>query len=208
MHENILNEEAQNNLKILSSNNLLKDFYLAGGTGCALQLGHRLSNDFDFFSDINFSALEIIKNIKRKGDFITDYSDAGTVTGRFIGIKISFFYYDYPLLKKCLSYRGINLASLDDIGCMKIDAVSARGKKRDFIDLFFILKKRNMKLEDIIDYFRIKYQKAGYNLLHVLKSLIYFDDADKDPELIMIEEVKWQDVKSFFIEQVRQLNIF
>ena len=208
MFENVLNKEVRKNLKNLSSNSFLKDFYLAGGTGCALQLGHRISNDFDFFSDTHFSVLEIIENIKRKGDFITDYSDAGTVTGRFIGTKISFFYYDYPLLKKCLSYQGINLASLEDIGCMKIDAVSSRGKKRDFIDLFFILKKRNMKLEDIIEHFRIKYQKAGYNLLHVLKSLVYFDDADKDPELIMIEDVKWQDVKSFFVEQVRQLKIF
>jgi len=208
MHEKVLNEEAQKNLKILSSNSFLKDFYLAGGTGCALQLGHRLSNDFDFFSDINFSALEVIKNLKKTGDFITDYSDEGTVIGRLVGTKISFFYYSYPLLKECLSYRGINLASLEDIGCMKIDAVSSRGKKRDFIDLFFILKKRNMMFEDIIDHFRIKYQKAGYNLLHVLKSLVYFDDADKDPELMMIEDVKWQDVKSFFVEQVRHLKIF
>lgn len=208
MHENVLNEEARKNIKILSSNSFLKDFYLAGGTGCALQLGHRLSNDFDFFSDVHFSASEVIKNIKRKGDFITDYSDTGTVTGRFFGTKISFFYYDYPLLKKCLSYHGINLASLEDIGCMKIDAVSSRGKKRDFIDLFFILKKRDMKLEDIIDHFKIKYQKAGYNLLHVLKSLVYFDDADKDPELMMIKDVKWQAAKNFFVEQVKQLKIF
>lgn len=208
MHENVLDEAARKNIKILSSNSFLKDFYLAGGTGCALQLGHRLSNDFDFFSDINFSTSEVIKNIKRKGDFITDYSDAETVTGRFFGTKISFFYYEYPLLNKCQSYSGINLASLEDIGCMKIDAVSSRGKKRDFIDLFFILKKRNMKLENIIDNFSKKYQKAGYNLLHVLKSLVYFDDADKDPELMMIEDVKWPAVKNFFMKQVKQLKIF
>lgn len=130
------------------------------------------------------------------------------MTGRFIGTKISFFYYDYPLLKKFMSYSGINLASLEDIGCMKIDAVSSQGKKRDFIDLFFILKKRNMELKDIIDHFRKKYKKAGYNLLHVLKSLVYFDDADKDPELLMIEDVKWQAVKDFFVDQVKQLKIY
>lgn len=107
-----------------------------------------------------------------------------------------------------MSYSGINLASLEDIGCMKIDAVSSQGKKRDFIDLFFILKKRNMELKDIIDHFRKKYKKAGYNLLHVLKSLVYFDDADKDPELLMIEDVKWQAVKDFFVDQVKQLKIY
>ena len=207
MHDTVLNETIQRNIQILSQAPFIKSFYLAGGTGCALHLGHRISLDLDFFSKAEFSPLDIQRILKKKGDFITDYSDKETLTGRFNTSKISLFHYDYPLMRRHHIYKKIKVASLEDIGCMKIEAISARGKKRDFTDLYFILKKKKMTLEDLIKLFKHKYQRTKYNLFHILKSLVYFEDADMDPDLMTMTDISWYDIKNFFVAQMKEFKI-
>ena len=101
----------------------------------------------------------------------------------------------------------LNIASLEDIGCMKIDTISSRGKKRDFVDLFFILNNKNLSLKEFLDYFDSKYGVENFNLYHILKSLVYFEDAEKDPDLLMLAEFSWEDLKSFFRQQVKDIGI-
>lgn len=207
MHDTALNETAQRNIQILSGTSLVKSFYLAGGTGCALHLGHRISLDLDFFTKTEFSPLDIQQILNKKGNFITDYSDKRTLTGRFNTSKISLFQYDYPIIRRHHIYKKIKVASLEDIGCMKIEAISARGKKRDFTDLYFILKKKKVTLEEFLSLFKLKYQRTEYNLFHILKSLVYFKDADMDPDLMMMTDIPWEDIKNFFIAQIKEFKI-
>jgi len=207
MFDSVLEETSQKNVKILSSLPFIQQFYLAGGSGCALHLGHRISQDLDFFSRKEFSHFEIQESLKNHGDFMADYSDARTLAGRLNTTKISFFYYGYPLIRDLQIYRGLNLASLEDIGCMKIDTISSRGKKRDFVDLYFILKYKDMSLKEYFSLFDAKYRSENYNLYHVLKSLVYFEDAEKDPDLRMLVEFSWKDLKSFFRQQVKNFDI-
>ena len=115
--------------------------------------------------------------------------------------------YDYPLMRRHHIYKKIKVASLEDIGCMKIEAISARGKKRDFTDLYFILKKKKMTLEGLIKLFKHKYQRTKYNLFHILKSLVYFEDADMDPDLMTMMDISWEDIKNFFIAQMKEFKI-
>ncbi|MGB8951722.1 MAG: nucleotidyl transferase AbiEii/AbiGii toxin family protein [Candidatus Aminicenantales bacterium] len=207
MLDSVLSETSKKNIKILSSLPFVQEFYLAGGSGCALQLGHRISQDLDFFSRKEFSHFEIQESLKNRGNFIVDYSDTQTLVGRLNATKISFIHYGYPLIRDLQMYSGLNLASIEDIGCMKIDTISSRGKKRDFVDLYFILKHKAVSLKEYFNFFDSKYGPENYNLYHVLKSLVYFEDAEKDPDLQMLFEFSWKDLKSFFREQVKNFDI-
>ncbi|MDW7760426.1 MAG: nucleotidyl transferase AbiEii/AbiGii toxin family protein [Acidobacteriota bacterium] len=199
----VIGAEAEKALRILSRLNFLRSFYLAGGTGCALHIGHRLSHDFDFFSPDEFDVFTVQNTLRNQGRFVIDYSDADTMTGRFEGTKISLFRYAYPMLEEPVDHLSVRLASLADIGCMKIDAISSRGTKRDFVDLFFILKNLGLDLKAFFGSFERKYGPCGFNRYHVLKSLVYFDDADKEPEPEMLVDFSWSATKRFFVESVR-----
>lgn len=131
---------AEKALLVLSHQDFLRSFYLAGGTGCALHIRHRLSHDFDLFMPAEFDVFAVHNTLRNRGRFVIDYSDANTLTGRFEGTKISLFRYAYSLLEETVERLGVRVASLADIGCRKIDAISSKGTKRDFVDLFISFK--------------------------------------------------------------------
>lgn len=89
---------------------------------------------------------------------------------------------------------------------MKIDAISSQGTKRDFVDLFFILNSLGLDLKGFFGSFERKYGPGGFNRHHVLKSLVYFEDADKEPEPEMLVDFSWDAAKRFFVESVRALG--
>ena len=202
MFGTVLSPAAERTLRTLSQQDFMSLFYLAGGTGCALHIGHRRSHDFDFFSGTEFEIFPIQNALRNRGRFVADYSDAGTLVGRFDNMKISLFHYAYPLIQEAVDYLGVRLASLVDIGCMKIDAISSRGTKRDFVDLFFIHQSLGLDLVTFFRYFERKYGPGGFNRHHVLKSLVYFEDADKEPDPEMLAEFSWAATKHFFVESV------
>lgn len=202
----VINSETKKSIDLLSDLRFIKSFYLAGGTGCAIHIGHRISEDLDFFSQTEFSQFEIQNTLKAHGRFLVDYSDTRTLTGRFEQTKISFFHYEYNLLEETSDFQNIKISSLKDIGCMKIDAISSRGSRRDFVDLYFILKSFDMSLRKFFVFFQDKYGEENYNLVHIMKSLVYFKDADEDADLKMLDQYSWQDVKDFFNRQIKNLK--
>ncbi len=206
MFKTVLSPHAEGTLRSLQKQDFMSPFYLAGGTGCALHIGHRRSGDFDFFTQTEFEIFPLQNTLRNLGRFVADYSGAGTLVGRLGDTKISLFHYGYPLLEEAVDYLGMRVASLVDIGCMKIDAISSRGTKRDFVDLFFILKTLGLDLKTFFDHFEEKYGPEGFNRYHVLKSLIYFEDADQEPELEMLTDFSWAEAKRFFVESVGGLN--
>lgn len=206
MVSSVLGAGAEKTLQDLSRQGFLKAFYLAGGTGCALHIGHRRSHDFDFFSPTEFDIFVVQNTLRNQGRFVIDYSGAGTLVGRFNGTKISLFHYAYPLLEDSVDHLGVRIASLLDIGCMKIDAISSRGTRRDFVDLFFILGNLGLDLGALLGNFKRKYGPDGFNLHHVLKSLVYFEDADKEPEPEMLVDHSWEKTKRFFLQSLRALG--
>lgn len=166
-----------------------------------------MSQDLDFFSPIVFSPGDLWAELRKIGDCAPDYTDAGTWVGEFRKIKIGFFHYPYPLLAATMPFSGLAVASLEDIGCMEIEAVVGRGKKRDFIDLFFLLRETGFDLEGLFGLFRKKYQAAPGNHIHVMKSLTYFADADSDPEPVMLVEYSWVEVKRKLLDLVGALPL-
>lgn len=197
MPEEIISKATRDDLEILKRAGLLRNYYLAGGTGLAMQLKHRLSIDLDFFSKKAIDTKSLIQRLQKLGDFTVDKEAENTLNCRLNGTRLMFLQYDYPLLFPLLGIKGIKLADARDIACMKVSAISSRGSKKDFIDLFFICKKI-APLEKLLALFEKKYKKVDYNMAHILKSLVYFEDAEKEPMPKMFINVSWKEIKSFF----------
>jgi len=185
----------------------MKDAYLAGGTACALQLGHRISVGLDFFTPKEFDTKELIYSLKKIGKFKLEKQSWGTILGTLEGIKFNLFVYKYPVLFPFKSIFDVNILDLRDIAAMKIDAISTRGIKRDFIDLYFICQK-GISLSKILSFYNRKYGALASNIIHIQKSLVYFIDAEATAMPKMLKKINWDDVKKYFEDEVKRLVKF
>lgn len=200
-----LSEQTQRNLESLKSLAFIRQYYLAGGTALSLYYGHRFSNDLDFFSQTPVTPATIRTELSALGSLEIFQNDEGTFNGMLNGVKLSFFIYPYSLLKPAVDFKGVKAADIVDIACMKIDAISSRGTKRDFIDLYFICQK-SLLIKELLDMYSKKYSKAKFNKLHIVKSMVYFVDAEDNAMPEMIEKVSWEEIKKFFIEKANKTN--
>lgn len=195
--------DAIRGIQLVSRVSLVQKAYLAGGTALALQLGHRVSEDLDFFTGEEFDEQQLLVELEGLG-LIRESVGWRTINGRINKTKFSIFYYKYPLLSETLEFEGIKLASKQDIAAMKIHAMEDRGVKRDFIDLFFLA--REFTIDQMLEYYDRKYGVLEDRVFHIIKSMGYFDEADNDdwkPE--MIKEVEWGQVKNFFEAEAKRL---
>lgn len=200
MFKESISQETKLVLEKISQSDLVEKFYLAGGTALAIQLGHRESIDLDWFCQTDFSNQVIKAVLSQLGSFQITSESEGTINGLLDNVRMSFLRYQYKLLFPLVAMSKVKLADERDIAAMKIDAVSSRGSKKDFIDIFFLLKKYS--LAEIIGFFEKKYSEINYNKLHILKSLVYFADADDEPMPIMIENIGWAEAKKDIKEKV------
>ena len=170
----------------------------------ALHLGHRLSFDLDFFTQKAFRGTDLAKKIQEYGDFSSEQVLEDTLVGKLNGEKVSFFLYEYSMLKPNKSWKKVNIASLYDLAAMKIEAISGRGRKRDFIDLYFISK--TISIKKALSLYDKKYKALASNMIHLIKSLGYFEDAKEDEMPEMLEKIYWEEVKDFFRTEVKKLS--
>ena len=213
-----LNENHLKNLKILpsktrklflalSKKNFIKNFYLAGGTALVLEFGHRVSNDLDFFSEQKFNNNSLKREVKKMGQWEASTEIENTLIGYLDNIKSSFFYLPYKLIEKPQYFNNLRIASLADIALMKILAISQRATKRDFVDLY-VLSNEFIPLIDLIKLFPKKFGKFDYNLHHIIKSLVYFEEADCDKIPRMLINLDWKTTKQFFLKEQENLLQF
>jgi len=204
LHTNTLPPATSKTLDQIKNLNCLKKFYLTGGTTLSLLIGHRESEDLDFFNRNDFDPLQVQKEISEIGKLKNTSIEEGTLNTYFEGVKLQFLHYPYDLLDDFIKWNEINLSSISDIACTKLITISMRGSKKDFIDLFFILKQ--MTLEELFAKLEKKYTNTQYNSPHILKSLIYFNEADQQPMPRMKTKVSWQQVKDFIIKQTKSFK--
>lgn len=205
MFAKTLSPTAQTALAILGKSGLLKEAYLAGGSALALHLGHRHSLDFDFFIRKHFKTKDVVERLMKLGKFEKSTLQSDTILGNFNSVKFSLFYLEYPLIQKTKPFLNVSLASPADIAAMKIAALVDRGTKRDFIDLYFLIKEK-YSLENMFNFYNKKYQKLSENIYSILKALKYFEDAEESEMPKMIKKVSWEEVKSFFEKEVIKLS--
>lgn len=180
-------------LKRLQGQPFLDGFYLAGGTALALQLGHRKSIDLDFFTS-NFPKQQLLLNALEPYKPQIIQEAPGTIDTIIDTVKVTFLSYPYRVLEEGSVFDNVPLASIIDIACMKLSAISSRGAKKDFVDMYFILKR--ISLNELLIRFSAKFARIQYNDVHIMKSLTYFVDADADPDPDMLHPISWQEVKS------------
>lgn len=180
------------------------NFYLSGGTALALHLGHRESEDLDFFSKEEFDPQKIQSLLDKNLALSEIVLDTGTLNCYADGVKLQFLHYPYDLLEAPQLISNIRLSSVSDIACTKLLTISSRGSKKDFIDLYFILE--FYSLEELFRLLERKYPNQSYNVLHLLKSLVYFDDAADQPSPKMHKQVSWPTVKKYIINSVKKFS--
>lgn len=169
-------------------------FYLAGGTALALQLGHRRSVDFDWFSAHPIDdPLRLASEIGAAGARIAvARTEKGTLHGTVGRVRVSFLEYRYALLRPPLkSGAGLCLASLEDIACMKLAAVAQRGSKKDFVDLYAL--GQHLSLPEMLRLYKRKYSVSDPG--HLLFALSFFDDAEAERMPTMLRACSWAVVK-------------
>lgn len=209
MNDFILN---WNQKRILKKAGFLKKygFYLAGGTALALQFGHRTSRDLDFYTQQHFKGLELVRGFKKV--FGREIEKPGlaedTLWLKIKDTDLSFFRYPYKMLRPFIPYLGVNLASPEDIAAMKIETIIGRGSKRDFVDIYYLMKKYGLK--QLLNFTQKKYPEA-FNEQNCLSALIYFKDAEapqKDRKrLYLYETIKWAEIKRYIEKEVKEYQL-
>ncbi len=190
-------------IKLVSDISVVKKSYLAGGTALALHLGHRISVDLDFFTQEIFDENVLSSELETLPQFKGDGVAWRTVWGKVGKTKFSLFYYKYPLLKKTITFEGIQILQKEDIAAMKIHALEDRGTKRDFFDLYFLAK--DFSLGEMLTFYDQKYGLLEEHLYAIVRSMNYFASAEVDEDPDMLISVSWQEVKSFFQKQAMEL---
>ena len=179
---------------------LLRQARLVGGTALALQYGHRSSVDLDFFGNIEASTEELTQVLGQVG-VVTLFGQSKMIKGFAIdGVRIDIVNYTYPWLEEAIIEDGLRLASPADIAAMKVYAIENRGSRKDFIDMYFLLK--HYSLDEILSFYKQKYPE--HSEFVALRSLTYFEDAESFAMPKMFVDFDWEELKLSIIASVNK----
>jgi predicted nucleotidyltransferase component of viral defense system len=185
-------------LRKLQSLEGLAGLRLVGGTALALHLGHRKSVDLDLFG--HFDESVSIRSMIMKDVHAADGAENGTIQSlRVDGVKVDCVSYPYPWLEPPVVEDGIVIAAIQDIAAMKLSAAANRGRKKDFIDIAFLID--ILSLNEMFQLYQRKFAVSEFSF--ALRGLTYFDDAEDDPMPEMLMPIMWEEVKRKIESAVR-----
>lgn len=176
---------------------------LVGGTALALQIGHRKSIDLDFFGTIDHAGIDIAALLIEAGfsDVSLDNESKRIHAFKIEGIKVDVVNYPFHWLAEAIETEGVKMASMKDIAAMKLEAITNRGTKKDFVDVYFLLE--TYSLTQMLDFYVQKFIHG--TIYNVIRSLTYFEDAAPQVMPEMIVPIKWETIKSRIQEEVRRI---
>lgn len=182
-------------------------WYLAGGTALSLQIGHRQSQDLDFFTtQARFNEIALERRLFATGEWATTLKEEGTLYGTLMSAKVSFIAYPFFHPRASMLRLGhVQILNPQDIAVMKIVAISQRGRKRDFVDLYWYCQNRE-SLRSVLLRVTKQYPGQEQNMHHFLKSLIYFKDAESDPMPRLLFKTSWRMIKNYFEREVPRIT--
>ncbi len=202
MYWNIIDENRYKLLKDITEIISIPNYYMIGGTALSLQLGLRESYDFDFCVTENFNNELLLKEIQTLGKIEVKQNQKGTVDVILNGVQISFFYYPNYVIKEFVvvdEMPKLKMASVLDIAVMKVVAIGGRGAKKDFFDLYNIMSKTNITIDELA---KGLLKKCGNNVnfANIIMGLSYFEDAEQEILPKAFVEYNWEEIKKFFIK--------
>jgi hypothetical protein len=206
LHWNTITPSMREVLFTFTSAAIGEHFYLAGGTALALQLGHRQSVDLDFFSP-DQDIPSIVSPLKDAlGKFNSTLADSSWGNLVFVadGVRVGFYGYGFDLVNPLVQTDGLRLASIADIGLMKLDALLSRASRKDFHDLYAIC--RTIPLRILLDLAPQKYPYVRDFEAQVVRHMVYFDRAERETPVPLIDEVPWDTVKEWFNSQALSIS--
>jgi hypothetical protein len=175
---------------------------LVGGTALALQLGHRSSIDIDLFGEHHLDDHQLSAQLSEFAEVVA-IGGSSSIKAFFINdIKVDIVNYPYPWIASQVEEDGIRMASILDIAAMKIAAIEQRGSKKDFIDLYFLLQQ--FSLSEILQFYQQKITDG--NEWIALRSLAYFEDAEREPMPTMFSDASWLLIKNHIANEVRKYS--
>lgn len=205
MHPKVLSPKAWETVRALSKGGWLDSWTLAGGTGIALHLGHRYSEDLDLFGLDPFDPQGLAEELSGLDRVRVQSRSADTLHLEILGLRVSYLRAQAPFLFRGTAYRGLTVADPRDIAVMNVMAIGGRGSRKDFVDLFFYLRSGGT-LEGVFTLLHQRFHGGDYNTYHLMKGLVYFADAEEEPMPKMIRPVDWEAVKKVMIAEVRRLS--
>jgi hypothetical protein len=206
LHWHLASPLMRQTLRQVAQGGLGARFYLAGGTALALQVGHRLSVVLDFFSAIDEvrpqTHREILAVLQSFQPNIVE-QEWGNLVLLLDDLRVGFFSYGYPLLETGIDAEGIVLASLLDIGLMKMDAIATRAMRKDFCDLYII--SRIIPLRQLLDAAPRKYPNHRDFEARVVRYLTFFERADQEEAIALTPDISWEEIKTTLRQEATRL---
>jgi len=187
----------------------LKSSYLGGGTALALQLGHRRSQDLDFFFPAVFDAPALASELGKRDMATTVLTQTSRHTELLVqSLKVDLISEPLSLMRPTLSIhpeiKNLSMADAVDIGRMKLLTIGSRGARKDFVDLF-CLTRDMISLKSLIALTIEENRGVRYSKLLFLKGLVDFEAADQEPDPVMLWDMNWENVKKHLIMEVKQI---
>jgi len=204
---NVITPAMRSVMTAFAQDPLAQEFYLAGGTALALQLGHRLSLDLDFFSPTQSDIPALNQPLRRAlKDFLPTLADSSWGNLVFLAhdVRVGFYGYGYELVEPLIEVEGIRIASVRDIALMKMDALLARASRKDFHDLYAICQR--IPLRELFDLAPRKYPSVRDFEAQVTRHMVYFERAEQEKPVPLIEAVDWNTVKDWFREHAKMIG--
>ena len=210
----ILSENQKRLITVLSGEKSLCDnFYLTGGTALAeFYLEHRLSEDLDFFSETEFEVEAIsvlLRQIQKTAGVKSFRYEQSFNRNLFFlelendTVKTEFTYFPFPRIEKKKKIGNLYVDSLIDIAVNKIFTIYQNPRSRDFIDLYFILKKEKWKIVDLVTKAKIKFDHH-IDYLQLGAQLMKVSELKDYPKMII--KINDQDWQSFFIDEAMKFS--
>lgn len=189
-------------LKKIMLKSYIADFILVGGTALALQIGHRKSEDLDLFTNADFNSDNLLSELIRDFKPIILLKLPQTLVCNINNIKVDFIRFKYPFIRPVIKSEEIRMLDIEDIAPMKIDAITGRGSKKDFYDLYFLLQR--FELKKLLDLYMEMYPHQ--TVFHVIRSMAYYKDAENDPDpLVLDKKITWGKVKKTISREIQNL---
>lgn len=183
-------------------------FRLVGGTALALQIGHRVSVDFDLFSEkaLDKNLFNKITRVFRSIRVSKMVNLEDQLSVKVKDVKIDFVYDGFPFLEKPLLFRGVPMASIKEIALMKAYALTFRGTYKDYVDLYFILKEKHTGLLEIRGLGEKRY-KEQFNFRLFLEQLIYLQDVEIKNIDFLKKSANMKQMKKFFEQEISKIKL-